>query len=110
MEKIILEIDRDWIKPFCESFVEMKSDILVNLFKNNKKYQNLIKEKEKILEEYPNLRNLLENKMFVQLTKEEAKVIYDLEQIFLEIKSIQDEELFIKGIQYGYLIFKKLDL
>lgn len=110
MKKIILEIDRDWIEPFCDSFGEVKSDILVNLLKEDKKYQDFFKEKEKILDTYPKLRDLIENEEFAELSKEEVKGIYEIERLWLDVKGIQDEELFLKGIQCGYLIFKKIGL
>lgn len=110
MEKIILEIDRDWIKPFWDSFGEVKSDILVNLLKEDKKYQDFFREKEKILDAYPKLRYLIEDEEIVQLSKEEVKGICDLERLWFDVKGIQDEELFLKGIQCGYLIFKKIGL
>lgn len=110
MEKVILEIDRDWIEPFCDSFGEVKSDILVNLLKENKKYQDFFREKEKILDTYPKLRDVLENDKIVQLSKEEVKGIIDIERIWLDVQYIQDEEIFLKGIQVGYLILKKIGL
>lgn len=110
MEKIILEIDRDWIEPFCDSFGEVKSDILVNLLKEDKKYQDFFREKEKILDTYPKLRDVIENNEIVQLSEEEVKGIIKMERLWLDVKEVQDEEIFLKGIQVGYLIFKKIGL
>ncbi len=110
MEKIILEIDRDWIEPFCDSFGEVKSDILVNLLKEDKKYQDFFREKEKILDTYPKLRNIIENNEIVQLSEEEVKGIIEMERLWLDVKEVQDEEIFLKGIEVGYLIFKKIGL
>ena len=110
MEKIILEINRDWIEPFCDSFGEVKSDILVNLLKEDKKYQDFFREKEKILDTYPRLRELIENQEIMQLSEEEVKGLIDIESLWFDVKGIQDEEIFLKGIQCGYLIFKKIGL
>ncbi len=110
MEKIILEIDRDLLQPFCDSFGEVKSDILVNLLKEDKKYQDFFMEKEKILDAYPKLRNVIENEELVALSKEEVKGILKIQRLWLDVKGIQDEEIFLKGIKTGYLIFKKIGL
>ena len=58
--KKILEIDEEVLKPFLLSYNEMKSNILMKLKESNKDYKNILKEKEQILDKFPNLRNIIE--------------------------------------------------
>ncbi len=74
----ILKIDEGILKPFFESYSEMKYDILMKLKKTNKEYRDLLDKKEKILDEFPNLRDIIEFDYNKALSKEEAKGFVEL--------------------------------
>ncbi len=108
--KKILEIDEEVLKPFLLSYNEMKSNILMKLKESNKDYKNILKEKEQILDKFPNLRNIIEFDSIKALSKEEAQGFVKLQNLLLWQHSIEQEELYLKGIETGYLIFKKIGL
>lgn len=110
MEKIILEIDRDIIEPFYDSFSQVKSDIFIDLKNKNPIYSKLLDEKEIILDKYPNLRDVIENDNAMQLSEEEIKGLIELHNLWFDTKAMEDHAIYLKGIESGYLIFKKIGL
>lgn len=110
MEKIILEIDRDIIEPYYDAFTQMKSDILVDLKNKDSNYAKLQDDKEKILDKYPNLRDVIENDKIMQLSEEEIKGLIDIHNLWFDTKVLEDEAIYLKGIESGYLILKKIGL
>lgn len=110
MEKVILEIDRDIIEPFYDSFTQVKSDIFVALKNKDQIYSKLLDEKEKILDKYPNLRNVIENDNAMQLSEEEITGLIELHNLWFDTKAMEDHAIYLKGIESGYLIFKKIGL
>ena len=110
MKKIILEIDQNIIEPFNDSFTQVKSDILVGLKNTNKEYLKLLDEKEKILDKYPNLRSVYEDQEAGQLTEEETRELIKIIDLYFDKNAIEDQAIYLKGIESGYLIFKKMGL
>lgn len=110
MEKIILEIDPNIIEPFKDSFTQVKSDILVELKDTNEEYLSLLDRKEEILTKYPNLRTVYENEEAMQLTEEETKGLIKIIDLYFDKNAIEDLAIYLKGIESGYLIFKKMGL
>lgn len=110
MEKIILEIDRDIIEPYYDSFPQVKSDIFIDLKNKNSNYSTLLDEKEKILDKYPNLRDVIENDKIMQLSEEEIQGFIKLHNLWFDTKILEDHAIYLKGIESGYLIFKKIEL
>ena len=72
----ISKFDEPFIETYFEDyFGEFISDIFVNLKKKNKEYKNIIAEKEKLLNQYPNLRKLIEDDESMALSEEEVSAL-----------------------------------
>ena len=104
----ISNFDQPFIESYFEdSFCEFVSDIFVNLQKKNKNYRNIIDEKEKLLNQYPNLRKLLEDYQSMELSKEEVSALSQILSLIDDKRILQEKELFLMGIREAYFIFKK---
>ena len=77
---------------------------------NDEEYNNLLKKIEDILNEHPDLREVLENEDFKELTKEDAKALSDLQTLYLEKRDIDMRNAFFLGGNNLYYYLKKLHL
>ena len=104
----ISKFDEPFIETYFEDyFGEFISDIFVNLKKKNKEYKNIIAEKEKLLNQYPNLRKLIEDDESMALSEEEVSALSKVLCLFDDKRIIQEKELFLRGIREAYFFFKK---
>lgn len=103
--------DKTFCETYCkETFDEFLSDSIVELSKTNKEYQELLNKKQQILDECPKLRKIIEDVELVELNKNETKYVSELEISLLNIATFESKEMFIKGMQEAYYLFKKLKI
>ena len=74
--------------------IEKRKD---ELFKYNKKYKNLRKELDEIFNNYPNLQLILEENTEMILGKTECKMLQNLIKIHMEIRDLEEKEIFLLG-------------
>lgn len=110
MERVILETDLTDKELLDDFYFRYKSNIIVNLKKENCKYAQLLKREEEIFEKYPNLRDVFENGKVMQLDKEEVKQILKIQSLWFDKNVMEDQAIYLKGIESGYLLFKKIGL
>ena len=104
----ISKFDQPFIETYFEDyFGEFISDIFVNLKKKNAEYKNIIAEKEKLLNQFPNLRKLIEDDKSMALSEEEVSALSKVLCLLDDKKIIQEKELFLRGIQEAYYFFKR---
>ena len=68
---------------------------------------DIIAEKEKLLNQYPNLRKLIEDDESMALSEEEVTALSKVLCLFDDKRIIQEKELFLRGIREAYFFFKK---
>lgn len=96
---------------YCESFFgEYVSDLYVNLKKSSQEYQDLINEREKILNHFPNLRDIFENRKAMELTEDEVAGLVNIININDDIRYLQEKELFLKGMKESCKILRELEM
>lgn len=99
--------DINFFKQYCnECFERFESDIFVILRKTNNKYANLLKERENILNKYPNCRLVIEDKKNVCISESDSKALIKLFEIMDEKKQIESREMFIRGMLEAYDFLK----
>ncbi len=104
----ISKFDQPFIETYFEDyFGEFISDIFVNLQKKNSRYKNITSEKEKILNEFPKLRKLIEDDECMALSEEEVSALSKVLCLLDDKKMIQEKELFLRGIREAYYFFKR---
>lgn len=110
-QDLLIKTNEDFLIDLCENcLIEYFAKVLSELEENDKEYQFLMKKQENILDKYPKLRDVLEDRDIVNLSKQEVKFYIK----FLDYKSqsdwIEQRELFYKGISIAYELFIKLGI
>lgn len=104
----ISKFDQPFIETYFEDyFGEFISDIFVNLKRTNKEYKNILAEKEKLLNQFPNLRKLIEDDQSMALSEEEVSALSKVLCLLDDKKIIQEKELFLRGVREAYYFFKR---
>lgn len=93
-----------------EIYMDMVSEISKDLFKNSNKYCNLINKMTEIVEKYPHVRCVCENKEVVSLNENEVKALIDYLNCCDEINIMQDKKLILMGGKYTYILLKQMNL
>lgn len=103
--------DETFIKNYCENnFAEFVSDSFVFLKESNSRYKSYIEQKSKILNEFPNIREMLENDDICDLKKEEVKALKSYLNLEDDCREMEEKEMFLRGMKEAYYLFKKLKL
>lgn len=110
-QDLLIKTNEDLFIDLCENcLIEYFASVLSDLEKTDKEYQILMKKQENILNKYPKLRDIIEDRDIVNLSKQEVKFYIK----FLDYKSLSDlieqKELFYKGISIAYELFIKLGI
>lgn len=88
------------LEDYCEeAFAEFVSDLQLSLEANNKDYKNLNKQRFKILDDYPNVREIIENGSCESLNSEEVKALMTYISLMDSCSIIVEKELFLKGMK-----------
>lgn len=101
-----------------ESFFEIKDGSLWSYIEEktyhmglaDKEYKELLEKIEDILNEHPNLREVLENEDFKELTKEDSEALSNLQTLYLDKRDRDMRNAFFLGGNNLYYYLKKLHL
>lgn len=106
MEKI-----ETFYEEYEDMFEEYLEDIRRNLRNNNEEYIKLHKEFHKILDTNENLVWILEGDIEDRnLSNDECFVLSKLVQIYYDMQTIEEKEIFFLGGKEAYFFFKKLGI
>lgn len=103
------------IERFYKEYEDMFEEYLENsrryLKDNNEKYAELKNEYNKILEQNKNLIWVIEGNIKGRnLSNEECLVLSKLVQIYYDMQSIEEQEIFFLGAKEAYFFFKKIGI
>lgn len=94
------------IETFYEEYLE---DIKRNLRNNNEEYIKLNKEFHEILDKNENLVWILEGDIKDRkLSNEECFALSKLVEIYTDMQSMEEKEIFFLGGKEAYFLFKKI--
>ena len=82
----------------------------IDLLDKNLKYKNLKSEFDKIMNEYPNLQNLLEENIRVSLDEGECKMLQKLINIYMNMQDYEEKDIFLLGCKEMFLYLKDVGL
>lgn len=103
--------DETFIKNYCkECFSEFLSDVSMNLKRENRNYKKELEQREKVLDSFPNIREIIENDISMDLTKAEVGAFIEYLKSYYECKDIEEREIFFRGMREAYYLFKKMKL
>lgn len=106
MEKI-----ETFYKEYEDMFEEYLEDIRRNLWNNNEEYIKLQNEFHKILDKNENLVWILEGDIKGRnLSNDECFALSKLVQIYYDMQSIEEKEIFFLGGKEVYFLFKKMEV
>lgn len=78
-----------------------------NLIKNNSEYKILRNKLDNILNKYPNLQNILDEKSeLLSLDEIECKMLQKLITIHMDIRDMEEKEIFLLGGKEMFLYLK----
>jgi hypothetical protein len=98
-------------KEYEDMFEEYLENIKGNLKNKNEEYLNLQQEFYKILDQNENLVWVLEGEIKDRiLSNEECFALSKLVQIYYDMQSIEEKEIFFLGAKKAYLFFKKIGI
>lgn len=96
---------------YVDMFVEYIEDIKRYLRNTNEEYVKLQNKVHDILDKNENLTWILEGEINNRtLSNEECSALSKLVQIYYDIQSIEEKEIFFSGIKVAYFIFKKIEI
>lgn len=100
-----------WINNVeSDEIYDLIEDMKQELKNKNFKYKKLKEEFFEILDRFPNLQLIFEEKAELILTKTESKMLQKLVLIYMQISNIEEKEIFILGGKKMYIYLKDLDL
>ncbi len=106
MEKI-----ENFYEEYEYMFEEYLEDIRRNLRNNNEEYIKLQNEFHKILDKNENLVWILEGDIKDRnLSNDECFALSKLVQIYYDMQSIEEKEIFFLGGKEVYFLFKKMEV
>lgn len=106
MEKV-----ESFYKEYEDLFEEYLDNVRRNLRNNNEEYIELQKEYHKILDENENLVWVLEGQTEGRnLSNKECSALAKLVQIYYDMQSIEEKEIFFLGGKEAYFFFKKIGI
>lgn len=114
----ILDDGENKMKYFNESFsnlyhdhfAEYFSNVFVDLRENDKEYQELLSRKEEVLNKYPRLREVLENKHNYSLNSDEIQGLIEYLDIMGDKSIIEEITLMFRGMGEAYVLFKRINI
>lgn len=80
------------------------------LKRNNLEYKNLHDKFHKIMNDYPNLRLILEEDEELELNKEESKMLQKLNTLYMQMCDFEEREIFFLGAREAYYYFKNIGI
>lgn len=109
-EENMKNLNETFLEAYKDYFGEYFSNVMAELRQNNKEYQSLIKNKENILNEFPRLREVLEDKNTYSLSEEEIGGLVKYLDINGDQQILEEIELIYRGMQEAYVLFKKINV
>ncbi len=91
-------------------FNEMISKAKVELKSTNIEYKKYLNEVDNIMETHPNLQMILEDDKVFELTKSDCKMLQKLFNLHLEIRALEEQEIFFLGGKEAYFYFKNIGI
>ncbi|MBO5143442.1 MAG: hypothetical protein J6C46_10740 [Clostridia bacterium] len=106
----MLEI-KSFYKEYEDMFEEYLDEVKILLRKKNQKYIKLREKFHKILDENENLVWVLEGQTEGRnLSNKECATLAKLVQIYYDMQSIEEKEIFFLGGKEAYFFFKKIGI
>ena len=99
-----------YLDIFESLYGEIINEISSNLYENNKEYKDKVQKCVDIINEYPNVIAVCEDKQAIALSVEEVMGFIQYLDSFEDREEMKSKLLFYTGAKYFYLLMKNMDL
>lgn len=90
------------------NFFEYIDKIILWLEKNDKDYRENCEEEEKLLDKYPRVRKVLDDRKALMLSKDESETIITIIDLRKNRQETLFKKMFFEGSKEAYYYFKKI--
>ena len=97
-----------FFNAYNEEFWHYQEDILTKLEDINQEYADDKKLVEELLDQYPNLRTVIDDFEVVPLNSDEVKALVKILELQMDIRDIELEEMFFAGGRNSYYFFLRM--
>lgn len=98
----------DLVKRIENNFMEIDSDIMVDLRKQDTVYLSYCQQLGELEKMYPFILQVTEEKEEISLTKEEHGILVEYFKIALKKDNIERKQIYFRGHTDGYAYLKKI--
>ena len=96
-------------EKYSEKFDEYLDEVRTYLQNNNKKYMNLKKELDRLIDTSKNIQNVICNDYISKpLSIDESRKLTKIISIYIDMQSIVEKEIYFKGGADAYNYFKRI--
>lgn len=99
----------DLVKRIENNFMEIDSDIMVDLRKQDTVYLSYCQQLGELEKMYPFILQVTEEKGEISLTKEEHEILVEYFKIALKKDNIERKQIYFHGHTDGYAYLKKIN-
>ena len=100
----------DLAEKYGDLYSEIINKVGYDLQTNNKKYRRNINKCVEIMDKYPNVRKVCEDKIAVELTKDEVKALIKYIECDDNKETMKGKKLLYMGGRIAYTLMKNADL
>ena len=93
---------------YSRELQEAINDVRFRLEKYNFEYKKLLKQVNKIKDNYPNLRAVLDDEKCIKLSEKDCKMLQEIIDLYLEMRYLEYREMIFLGAKENYFYLKKL--
>ena len=94
----------------CIELTELIDKAKVALRFKNINYKNLLNEVAEIKENHPNLQQIFDEDEDISLNKTDCQMLQRLYELELEIRNLEEHEIFFLGGKKAYFYFKNIGI
>ena len=98
----------DLVERIKDSFMEIDSDIMVDLKKQDEDYANMCRELGEMESRYPFILEVTEGSGAISLTTEEHEIVRQYMSRMFEKETIERCQIYFRGHTDGYAYLKKI--
>lgn len=98
----------DLVKRIKENFMEIDSDIMVDLKKQDVRYADMCYELGEMEKKYPFIQEVTEGNGAISLTAEEHEVVRKYMSKMFQKETIERCQIYFRGHTDGYVYLKKI--
>lgn len=93
---------------YSRELQEAINDVRFSLEKYNFEYKKLLKQVNKIKDNYPNLRAVLDDEKCIKLSEKDCEMLQKIIDLYLEMRVFEYREMIFWGAKENYFYLKKL--